>query len=164
MSDAGLILLRPAVWPRDKDAVRALFREYAASLDGSLAAVLCLQGFEGELADLPGAYRQPEGNVLLAEADGKIVGVVALRPLEPGICEMKRLYVQPEYQRTGIGARLAQAVIEAARRYGYAAMRLDTHVSMGPAIALYRRLGFREIPRYYGPPNKDIIYFERALK
>lgn len=57
--------------------MRALFREYADSLEFDLA----FQGFAGELADLPGDYAPPEGALLLArDAEGPL-GCVALRKL-----------------------------------------------------------------------------------
>ena len=70
----------------------------------SLYFDLCFQGFEQELAELPGRYANPRGEILLAPG----AGVVALRPLSDDICEMKRLYVQPHARGRGLGARLAR--------------------------------------------------------
>ncbi len=53
--------------------VRKLFRAYAASLRFDLG----FQGFERELAALPGDYAPPEGRILLAALDGRIAGCVA---------------------------------------------------------------------------------------
>jgi ribosomal protein S18 acetylase RimI-like enzyme len=163
MADAGIVTLRSAAWPADRAGVAALFREYEGSLTGSLPAILCFQGFEQELADLPGAYAPPRGDVLLAELEGALVGVGALRPLDAEICEMKRLYVRPAQRGTGLGERLAVALLQAGRRTGYRAMRLDTHVSMAAATALYRKLGFREIPPYSAYSADGLLYFERSL-
>jgi ribosomal protein S18 acetylase RimI-like enzyme len=163
MAGAASVTLRSATWPADRSGVAALFREYEGSLTGSLPAVLCFQGFEQELANLPGGYAPPRGDVLLAEREGVAVGVGALRPLEPEICEMKRLYVQPAQRGTGLGERLAVALMQAGRRIGYRAMRLDTHVSMAAATALYRKLGFRNIPPYSAYPIDGLLYFERSL-
>lgn len=163
MAGATSVTLRSATWPADRAGVAALFREYEGSLTGSLLAILCFQGFEQELTNLPGAYAPPRGDVLLAELEGALVGVGALRPLELQICEMKRLYVQPAQRGTGLGERLAVALMQAGRHTGYRAMRLDTHVSMATATALYRKLGFREIPPYSPYPAEGLLYFERAL-
>jgi len=144
----------------DIETVRDLFRDYARSLDFDL----CFQGFDAELAGLPGAYAPPEGALLVAERDGAIIGTVAMRPNAPGIAEMKRLYIRPAARGLGLGRRLAEAIIAAAADAGYARMRLDTVRSMAAAAALYRDLGFVEIAPYYeNNPLPDVLYFERVL-
>jgi GNAT superfamily N-acetyltransferase len=83
-------------------STRSIFREYAASLDVDLN----FQGFEAELATLPGEYAAPTGQLLLAMVDDDVAGCGAFRPLAdvdyPNACEMKRLYVRPAYRRFGL--------------------------------------------------------------
>ncbi len=143
----------------DLGDVRDLFLEYAATLDFDL----CFQGFDGELAALPGAYGPPGGRLFLVSVEGKLAGGVGLRPLQVDISEMKRLDVRPEFQGLGLGRRLAEATIEAAREIGYRRMRLDTIANMCAAQALYRSLGFTEIPPYYDNPLEGVVYFELKL-
>jgi ribosomal protein S18 acetylase RimI-like enzyme len=139
--------------------VRCLFEEYATSL----GIDLCFQGFEKELAGLPGAYAPPEGRLLVAREDGRTAGCIALRPLKPGVCEMKRLYVRPAFRTHGIGRVLVDRIIHEARQAGYRHMRLDTLPSMAAALALYHRLGFREIAPYYENPVEGAVFLELQL-
>lgn len=123
-----------------------------------------LQGFERELAALPGCYAQPDGRLLLAVDGAENAGCVALRPLSNGGCEMKRLYVRPSHRSQGIGRQLALAIIEEARKIGYRKMKLDTISTMAEAIALYRSLGFRETEPYTHNPIPGAVFFSLGLK
>lgn len=151
--------IRIAESPADIAAVRGLFVEYAESLGFSL----CFQGFDRELADLPGCYAPPRGSLRLALTGAVPAGCVAVRPLVADICEMKRLYVKPDQRRSGLGRRLVNVALQDARRIGYRVMRLDTLSTMTAAIELYRSVGFRTIPAYYDNPIESAVYLECAL-
>jgi ribosomal protein S18 acetylase RimI-like enzyme len=143
------------------EEIRRLFLEYARSLDFNL----CFQNFDKELQDLPGPYAPPQGRLILCRLNGAAAGCIALKPLGNGLCEMKRLFVRPEFRGKSIGLKLATRLIEDAQQIGYPTMRLDTIAGkMDPAIALYRRLGFKEIPPYYENPVPGAAFFELILK
>jgi ribosomal protein S18 acetylase RimI-like enzyme len=150
--------------PADADdmaTIATLFREYA----GALGVDLSYQGFEAELASLPGAYAAPSGALLLAlSADHEPLGCVGVRALaELGVCEMKRLHTRPAARGAGIGRALALAAIDAARAAGYTVMRLDTLPTMLAAQALYRSLGFATTPAYYATPVAGTLFMRKHI-
>ena len=150
-----------AAGPVDLSDAAGLFRAYADSLPIDLG----YQGFESELAALPGKYAPPAGALLIARTPiGEAVGCVALRPIDgDGICEMKRLYVRPEARGLGLGGALIAAILHAAREAGYKEMRLDTLPTMRAALAMYRQAGFREISAYYPTPVDGTIFLSLKL-
>ena len=152
--------IRPAAGAADFDAARALFLEYAAWLQEDL----CFQGFEQELATLPGKYALPDGRLFLACCDGKPIGCVAVRRFDAESGELKRLYVQPDHRGHGIARALGAAAIDAARAAGYRRVVLDTLDRMTAARALYAAAGFREISAYYPNPIPGAQFLERVLR
>lgn len=125
-------------------------REY---VDG-LGVDLSFQDVETELEDPLDFYE------LVLLADG---GCVALRRIDDSTCEMKRLYVQPSTRGSGLGRRLAEAVIAEARARGYSRMLLDTLPTMTAARALYESLGFRETKAYRFNPVPGTSFLELEL-
>lgn len=177
------IVLLPPVEAHELDATRAVFAEYASTLGIDLG----FQNFAEELAALPGDYAEPRGVLLLAlveasdavaaaerhsglvlrMADGRpavVAGCCALRPLDtaddPNSAEMKRLYVRPAFRGLGLGRRLAEAILDAARSAGYACVLLDTLDDMESARTLYEDLGFTEVPPYYHNPIPGSHYLK----
>ena len=144
-----------------EDVARAkeLIEEYVLSLSIDLS----FQNFANEMATFPAKYSPPSGCVLVARRGDSIVGCVALRDLGEGLCEMKRMYVQPTSRGKGLGRALAKAVIDEARRIGYARMRLDTNPSLHAAIHIYVSLGFKDIDPYEFNPVEGARYFELKL-
>lgn len=139
--------------------VRALFEEYAASLNFDL----CFQGFDEELASLPGNYTPPEGRLLLALHAGEAAGCGALRKFEDGVCQMKRFYVRPRFRGLGIGRTLAETVVSEARKIGYKGMCLDTVPSMQQAQIIYQSMGFKDAKPYRYNPICDTTFMELIL-
>lgn len=154
------LTLAHATTPAHLAQARELFLEYAQSLSFSL----CFQDFDRELAELPGDYAPPQGRLLLAEYEGQLAGCVALHKLDPKVCEMKRLYLRPEFRGKRIGLALAERLMSEARQIGYHKMRLDTvEPVMKDAVALYRKLGFKEVAPYRPNPIAGARYMELEL-
>jgi ribosomal protein S18 acetylase RimI-like enzyme len=161
MTSSHNFKIAPASGADDLAHVRTLFRAYVDWLGIDLS----YQGFEEELAGLPGKYAPPSGGLFLAKRpDGAVLGCVGLRAFgENGASEMKRLYVLPEGRGLGVGAALVARVVSAARDAGYGEMLLDTLPTMTGAIRLYKAAGFEEVPAYYDTPISETIFFRKVL-
>ncbi len=143
--------IRQARFPADVELVRGMFRDYQADIQVDL----CFQSFEEEVATLPGKY------VCVLVCEG---GCVAMRPMTDGAIELKRLFVYPSHRGTGLGRELARTAIGWAIENGYRVMRLDTiQEKMPSAVALYRTLGFREVPGAVEGCGPELLFMELDL-
>ena len=150
-----------AVSEQQLEQVRNLFREYQAELTPQYR----VRSVGAELSSLPGVYTPPKGKLLLATVAGQPVGCVGLRPFpQQGACEMKRLYVRPTFRGRKVGKDLVERVVEESRALGYSRLRLDTHPpTMQAAVALYRKLGFREVEPGPVEAEEGLVYMELLL-
>lgn len=85
------------------------------------------------------------GAVLFATLGGESVGTCALIRCPDQVFELAKMGVAPTHRGRGIGRRLAEAALGRAARLGAHTVVLLTSPTLGPAIALYRSLGFREV-------------------
>ncbi len=165
MKDTGAaaVSLRPAQFPDDLQTVRELFLDYQAGL----GIDLCFQGFDAELAQLPGEYAPPAGALMLALVDGEPAGCCALRPLHDthhlNACEMKRLFVRRAFRGFGLGRLLVERILTEGQLAGYTTMLLDTLNDMETARALYQQAGFMEVAPYYHNPIPGAHYLKVDL-
>ena len=152
--------VRPAETEGDIEEVRRLFRSFLSWHRQRHTEDLALieayfddEAWEAELAGLPGDYGPPDGVLLLARDAELPLGCVGAKRLDEEACEMKRMFVAPVARGRGAGRALAEAVVEGARAAGYRRMYLDTSIRQTEALALYRSLGFVEVPAYHAVPE-----------
>ncbi|MEN9701567.1 MAG: hypothetical protein RIR55_887 [Bacteroidota bacterium] len=150
--------LTPTESSQFNDAIH-LFNEYANSLNISLA----FQNFSKELNIIDSMYGSPSGCLLLVYDKEQAIACAAYRKIGEGICELKRMYIKPSYRGLKIGQTLLEMLCIKAFDNGYSKMRLDTLDTMLPAIGLYKKNGFYEIPAYYHNPNEGVVYMEKCL-
>lgn len=165
MTDPGTVAIdvRVALADSDLAAIRQLFIDYQSELGIDLH----FQGFDEELATLPGIYAEPAGILLLATVDGAPAGCCAFRPLPNtdhlNACEMKRLFVRRAYRGFGLGRMLVDQTMARAQIAGYTTMLLDTLNDMEAARALYEEVGFTEVAPYYHNPLPGAHYLKAEL-
>ena len=90
----------------------------------------------------------PRGLFYLVEQDGRALAMGGLRRSEEGIAELKRVFVQPSARGHRLGEAITRRLVDDARAFGYARVRLDTLPFMHAAQALYESLGFVDCAPY----------------
>ena len=171
-ADYSKTALRRVDWSKDLPTVRRLFQDYRAWLaDHSTSegpphpsAKIGLAVIDKLIAELPGAYGPPNGDVILAFARGSLAACGALRQLAPRVGEIKRVYVRPDHRGPGFGPILTAAVIDRARELHYERVRVDTLPTMAAAIQFYPDMGFVPIPAFWPHPVAGALFFEYVIK
>lgn len=81
--------------------------------------------------------------------------------------DMMNVAVHPDYRRRGIGQNLVLALADALKEKGIQALMLEVRQSNAPAIALYEKLGFRQVglrPNYYRNPKENALILMKTLE
>ena len=103
------------------------------------------------------------GKIYFAEYKGKIIGTVALKWIEPSVLELTKMAVDKEFRGSGAGKLLCETAIEKANELGAEKLILYSQTSLAPAIAIYRKYGFQEVPLEKGKYARADIKMELAL-
>jgi putative acetyltransferase len=165
--------IRPATTDADMDAVRQLCWDYRAHLcavspieAGITETFYPVPKYTALMEGLAQTHARPQGIILLASQNGTPAGCGMSHALDATTSEIKRLFVAPQARGHGIAARLMEELTAQARADGFARLVLDTSVNLGPARALYTRLGFQSCPPYQPIPEAvlpHLVFFEKPL-
>jgi putative acetyltransferase len=127
-----------------------------------------IEARDAQLFDDPvGQFITPGGDILMLDADeGQTVGCCALINLGGGTYEIAKMAVSEAHQRRGYGEYLLRAMVDRARALGARRLLIETSSKLPAAIALYRKLGFTDIPAAAAPPSdfaRVDVFMERML-
>lgn len=86
------------------------------------------------------------GNVLFVLYDDAIIGTCAMIKTGEAEFEMAKMAVSPKYRGLQIGFKLGEYFMQKAKELGAKRIWLESNRSLVPAISLYKKLGFHEIP------------------
>jgi putative acetyltransferase len=118
-----------------------------------------------EVDDISNAFKGSSRSAyFVCEVDGKIVGGGGVAPLLGGdrnTCELKKMYFLPEGRGKGLGRKLVERCLEAAKEIGFEYCYLETFNTMKDAMVLYEKTGFEKIPGPLGNTGHfacDIFY------
>lgn len=138
--------------------------EIAAALTPEIATQDFWDGYDD--------YFAPNGVLVLAHGDDNaLIGMGMMRKIRPDTAEFKRMYVRPAGRGHGIGRKMIEMRIDAARIMGLRTIVADTLKASTTMHGIYRDMGFRQIDRYpeshtaihYPQAAPDLIYFQLDL-
>ncbi len=140
-------------------AVKTLFLEYLDFIETALGQPLDFQGTEKEFSTFPDVY----DFLLLAKLGDEPVAACGVKKFRPDVAELKRLYCRPSGRGHNLGELLTIASMTESRNRGFTEMYLDTDPKLTHAMAIYERLGFEDIPRYYENPMGCSRFMKKTL-
>ncbi len=108
---------------------------------------------DAEVRSMFEAYREPRSRYYVVDRRGTVIGgggIARLAGGKPDTCELKKMYFLPEARGIGLGKRVLQECLNAARELKYTQVYLETLEHMGDAIQLYEGFGFERLPEPMG--------------
>lgn len=123
-----------------------------------------LEAFDREQLENPDkSILDKGGQVWFAEWQNEIVGTVAMKKVGDNCFELIKMGVLPKAQGKNIGLLLGHAAIDWARSVGASSVVLYSNSVLAPAIRLYRKMGFVEVPIEMGKYDRCDIKMEIVL-
>lgn len=103
------------------------------------------------------------GRIFYATLENEIVGTAALLNEENGVFELGKMAVTEKYQGAGIGTKLLEHSLAAAKDMGAKKVILYSNTTLGSAIHLYSKFGFIEVPMDKSQYLRSNIKMEKEL-
>ena len=100
---------------------------------------------------------------VVATDNEAVIGYVGSQ-IVPDEADMMNLAVNGNYRRMGIGRSLVSYLMERLQERGVRSLSLEVRASNTPAIALYEKLGFKQVgqrPGYYRKPREDALILRK---
>jgi putative acetyltransferase len=116
-------------------------------------------------ADPTGSIVRPGGQIFFVVEGDTVLGTCAVLRHGPTECEIAKMAVAPAARGRGLGDRLMEAAVDFAREIGASKVVIVSNTLLAPAIRLYRKHGFMEVPlESDGRYQRANIRLERELE
>jgi putative acetyltransferase len=141
---AGVVVraVEPADDPAMARIIRTVMTEFGAVGSGYSIG-------DAEVDGMHDAYAGDGHAYFVAERDGEVLGGGGIGPLagDDGgtVCELRKMFALPAARGLGVGRRLLDRCLDAAREAGFRTCYLETLQHMHQARALYEKAGFQAL-------------------
>ncbi|MDN3656376.1 GNAT family N-acetyltransferase [Ferruginibacter paludis] len=119
---------------------------------------------EKMLADPEKYYINEGGFIYFALFNGEVAGTIALLKVTDSIFELSKMAVDEKFQGKRIGNVLVDYCLTEAKSLQLEKLILYSNTTLGPAIHLYEKYGFKEVPDFESEYKRANIKMELALK
>jgi GNAT superfamily N-acetyltransferase len=120
-----------------------------------------IEAVDREMLENPDEHIYSNGGVIImAQYGDKIVGTVALKKVDAQSFEMIKMAVDENYQGLKIGWKLGEAILQKAKSLNASKVILYSNRKLVPAITMYHKLGFIEVPVEPGKYERSDIKME----
>ena len=133
--------------PADDAAVAGLVR---STLEQAGLAIPGTAYFDAALDHLNTVYGRADSRYfVLEDQEGRVVGGIGFAPFAPWpeTAELQKLYLDDKVKGAGLGYFMIQFIEAQMRQAGFQRSYLETHDRLAAAVHIYRKSGYREIPR-----------------
>ncbi len=114
-----------------------------------------VEEFDKEVLSNPEKYIiNPGGHIFFALENKKVLGTVALMPYDKNCFELTKMAVDPKERGRGIGQQMIKYCINFSKKQEINKLILYSNTILENAIHIYRKYGFKEIPKEKNSPYK----------
>lgn len=123
-----------------------------------------IEPLDEEVLSNPQTYIIDKGGfIFFALMEDKIAGTVALIKKDNNSFEVAKMAVDEAFQGNGLGKILLEACIEKGKKIGATSLFLFSNTILEPAIHLYKKFGFTEVPIGNTEYKRSNIKMEKLL-
>ncbi len=126
--------------------IRSVLSEFNANKPGTVY-------FDPTTDDLYHLFKTEKSAYFIIEMDGEVAGGGGIFPT-PGLpencCELVKLYLLPVARGKGLGRKLIEKAVAAAKEFGYNKMYLESMPELQVAVGMYNKLGFKKLDHSMG--------------
>lgn len=129
-----------------EQVIRACFHEFKIPLEGTAYA-------DNETPRMYESYQNNNDVYFVIEAHGVVLGGGGVKPLkdfEDNICEIQKMYFSPQVRGKGIGKKLFEKCMQAAKKMTYKRCYLESAPQLKAAIHIYESYGFKHLDSALG--------------
>ncbi|MBB6459805.1 GNAT family N-acetyltransferase [Flammeovirga kamogawensis] len=133
------------ITPNDNAFIEKIIKE---ALEEHNAALPGTAYFDKQLGELSKVYEESGVEYFILEENNKVIGGAGIGKLigaDDSVCELQKIYLSTDARGKGYGEKVLKHCLTFAKDEGYSKCYLETMPELVKGVALYERLGFKNL-------------------